>query len=121
MERLQAIALLIFGSGRVVRARAVIDRYNAADGGLLAAGIAYNTLFALVPLALFAGGLIGVLITDPETLSNIKSLLVDWAPPLAGVIDEVLALALAPGAPAIVPSTSTPERWWTSGSPPCAA
>lgn len=91
VERLQAIALLIFGSGRVVRARAVIDRYNAADGGLLAAGIAYNTLFALVPLALFAGGLIGVLITDPETLSNIKSLLVDWAPPLAGVIDEVLA------------------------------
>jgi len=91
VERLQAIALPIFGSGRVVRARVVIDRYNAADGGLLAAGIAYNTLFALVPLALFAGGLIGFLITDPETLSNIKSLLVDLAPPLAGVIDQVLA------------------------------
>ena len=90
VERLQAIALPIFGSARVVRARAVIDRYNAADGGLLAAGIAYNTLFALVPLALFAGGLVGFFISDARTLANIKSTLVDWAPPLAGVVDEVL-------------------------------
>ncbi len=90
VERLQALALPIFGSGRVVRARAVIDRYNAADGGLLAAGIAYNTLFALVPLALFGGGVLGLFITDAKTLGDIRSILVDWAPPLAGVVDEVL-------------------------------
>ncbi len=90
VERLQAIALPLFGSGRVVRARAVIDRYNAADGGLLAAGIAYNTLFALVPMALFAGGLVGFFVNDPETIGNIKAVLVDWAPPLSGVVDEML-------------------------------
>jgi YihY family inner membrane protein len=90
VERLQALALPIFGSGRVVRARAVIDRYNAADGGLLAAGIAYNTLFALVPLALFGGGLLGLFISEAKTLGDIRSILVDWAPPLAGVVDEVL-------------------------------
>jgi YihY family inner membrane protein len=90
VERLQAIALPVFGSGRVVRARAVIDRYNAADGGLLAAGIAYNTLFALVPMALFAGGLVGFFVNDPETIGNIKAVLVDWAPPLSSVVDEML-------------------------------
>lgn len=90
VERLQAIALPIFGSDRVVRARAVIDRYNAADGGLLAAGIAYNALFALVPMALLGGGIIGFFVSDPATLADIKAALVGWAPPLSGVVDEVV-------------------------------
>jgi YihY family inner membrane protein len=100
VERLQAIALPIFGSGRVVRARAVIDRYNAADGGLLAAGIAYNTLFALVPMALFAGGVVGFFVSDPRTLEEIKAALVGWAPPLAGVVDEVVG-GLATASPSL--------------------
>jgi membrane protein len=96
VERLQAIALPIFGSRRVVRARAVFDRYNAGGGGLLAAGIAYNTLFALVPMALFAGGLLGFLVKDPESLAAIARLLTAWAPPLSSVIEEVLGgLAVA--------------------------
>jgi YihY family inner membrane protein len=91
VERLEAIALPIFGSRRVVRARAVLDRYNAAGGGLLAAGIAFNTVFALVPLALFAGGVIGFFVTDPEDIATITSILTDWAPPLGGIVDEVVA------------------------------
>lgn len=90
VERLQAMALPLFGSRRVVRARAVIDRFNAGGGGLLAAGIAYNTLFALVPLLLFAGGVLGFLVGDPETLAAIRDVLTDWAPPLSGVVDELL-------------------------------
>jgi membrane protein len=90
VERLQALALPIFGSGRVVRARAVFDRYNAAGGALLAAGIAYNTLFALVPMALFAGGILGFVVTDPRSLADVRALLTDWAPPLSSVVDEVL-------------------------------
>lgn len=89
VERLLAIALPVLGSARVVRARAVIDRYNGADGGLLAAGIAYNTLFALIPMALFAGGILGALATDPETLADIEAVVVGWAPPLADVLDEL--------------------------------
>jgi YihY family inner membrane protein len=100
VERLQALALPVFGSGRVVRARAVLDRYNAAGGGLLAAGIAYNTLFALVPVALFAGGLLGFLVTDPAALASVRQLLTDWAPPLAGVVDEVLD-GLATASPSV--------------------
>jgi membrane protein len=96
VERLQAIALPIFGSARVVKTRAVIDRYNGGGGGLLAAGIAYNTLFALVPMALFAGGLLGYFVKDPQSLAMVTNLLTEWAPPLSSVIDEVLGgLAVA--------------------------
>jgi membrane protein len=90
VERLQALALPVFGSRRVVRARAVIDRYNAGGGGLLAAGIAYNTLFALLPLALFASGLLGLIVTDPGIHASVRDLLTDWAPPLSAVVDELL-------------------------------
>ena len=90
VERLQALALPVFGSRRVTRARAVIDRYNAADGGLLAAGIAYNTLFAIIPMALFGGAILGFFVTDPGSLATVRAALTDWAPPLSSVIDEIL-------------------------------
>ncbi len=100
MERLQKLALPIFGSGRVVRARAVFDRYNARGGGLLAAGIAYNTLFAIIPLALFGGAVLGFFVTDPTGLANVRSALVEWAPPLASAVDEILG-GLATASPSL--------------------
>ena len=100
MERLQKLALPIFGSGRVIRARAVFDRYNARGGGLLAAGIAYNTLFAIIPLALFGGAVLGFFVTDPAGLANIRSVLVEWAPPLASAVDEILG-GLATASPSL--------------------
>jgi membrane protein len=100
VERLQKLALPIFGSGRVVRARAVIDRYNAHGGGLLAAGIAYNTLFAILPMALFGGAVLGFFVTDPTGLANVTSALVEWAPPLASVVDEILR-GLATASPSL--------------------
>lgn len=100
VERLQALAARLFGSGRVVRARAVIDRYNAAGGGLLAAGIAYNTLFALIPMAVFASGVIGVLLTDRAARTAASALLIGWAPPLAGVADEIVR-GLASASPSL--------------------
>ena len=100
MERLQKLALPIFGSGRVIRARAVVDRYNAHGGGLLAAGIAYNTLFALIPMALFGGAVLGFFVTDPAGLETVKSALVEWAPPLASVLDEILG-GLASASPSL--------------------
>lgn len=90
VARLEAMALPIFGDRRVVTARAVLDRYNAAGGGLLAAGIAFNTIFALVPLVLFAGGILGLFVSDPEQVAAIAALLTEWAPPLAGIVDEVV-------------------------------
>lgn len=100
VERLQKIALPIFGDRRVVRARAVLDRYNAAGGGLLAAGIAYNTLFALVPLAILAGGLLGFFVADPASQASFLELLIGWSPQLAGVLEEVVD-ALTTAAPSV--------------------
>ncbi len=71
-------------------ARAVIDRFNAAGGGLLAAGIAYNTLFAIIPMAIFGSAILGFFVNDPATLAKVSNALTDWAPPLSGVVDEVL-------------------------------
>ena len=100
VERLQRMALPIFGDRRVIRARAVFDRYNAAGGGLLAAGIAYNTLFALVPLAILAGGLVGFFVTDPASQASFVELLIGWAPQLGGVLEEVVG-ALTTAAPSV--------------------
>jgi membrane protein len=100
VERLQAAALPLFGSGRVTRARAVIDRYNAAGGGLLAAGIAYNTLFAIIPMAVFAGAVLGFFVTEPAGLASVKTALAEWAPPLVSVLDEILR-GLATASPSL--------------------
>ncbi len=75
----------------MTRARAVITRFDMAGGGLLAAGIAYNTLFAIIPMALFGTALLGFFVTDPTTLENVRHALTNWAPPLSGIVDEVLA------------------------------
>lgn len=100
VERLQALALRVFDSSRVTRARRVIDRYNLAGGGLLAAGIAYNTLFAIIPVALFGGAILGFFVTDPATLEKVRDALTGWAPPLSSVVDEILR-GLASASPSL--------------------
>ena len=44
----------------------VVARYDRAGGALLAGGLAYSALFAIVPLALVAAGLIGLLVSRYE-------------------------------------------------------
>ena len=41
-------------------------------------------------MAIFAGGLIGLLVRDSATATLVASLLTGWAPPLAGVFTEVV-------------------------------
>jgi membrane protein len=89
--RLQSIAVVVVGQPRVARARSVLDRFNAVDGGLLAAGVAYNAIFALIPLGLLASGIAGFVLRDPTSQANAIAGIIAFAPPLAGVIDEILA------------------------------
>ncbi len=70
--------------------RRVIDRFGAVDGGLLAAGIAFNATFALIPLALFASGLAGLFLTDPAARDDIITAVAEVFPPLAGIVDQIL-------------------------------
>jgi membrane protein len=88
--RLLSIVTAVVGLPRIVRARLVIDRFNAVDGGLLAAGVAYNAVLALIPLGLLASGIAGFVLRDPASQADVVAAVVAFAPPLAGVIDEIL-------------------------------
>lgn len=60
------------------------------DGGLLAAGLAYNAALAIVPVALLVAAIGGFILTDPESQRRFIQAVVTVAPPLTGVIDEVV-------------------------------
>jgi membrane protein len=90
VQRLEPIATQLIGDRRVVRARAVVVRFGEPGGGLLAAGIAFNTLFALIPLAIFASGVIGIFVQDPASQEAIAEFLTGLAPPLASFLDTAI-------------------------------
>ena len=88
--RLVEAAGPIIGRPAVLRARRVLDRFAAADGGLLAAGIAYNAAFALVPLALLVAAIAGLILTDPESRRRFVEAVGTVVPPLSGVLNEIV-------------------------------
>jgi membrane protein len=86
-----AVATLILGLPRVARARRVFDRFNAADGGLLAAGVAYNVVLALIPLGIVATGVAGLILNDARSRADMVRAISAFLPPLAGVVEEIVA------------------------------
>jgi len=88
--RLVEASAPVIGRPSVVRARRVLERFGAVDGGLLAAGIAYNAAFALLPLALLVAAIAGFIVTDPDSQRRFIEAVVSFAPPLAGVVDEIV-------------------------------
>ena len=90
MQRLLSMVQPLFGNRRVIRARLVLDRFDVTGGGLLAAGIAFNALFAIIPLAIFASGVIGILVKDPTSQEAITHFLTGLAPPLASFLDTAI-------------------------------
>jgi membrane protein len=90
-DRILAGLAPIVGSRRVRMARRVLDRLGAADGGLLAAGVAYNAVLALIPLGLLASGLAGFVLTDAGSRADVVRAIAGLVPPLSGVVDEIVA------------------------------
>jgi membrane protein len=74
----------------VATARRILDRYDAAGGGLLAGGLAYAALFAVVPAVLLIAGFVGLLVSDPATRQAVIDTVVDVLPPLRDLIEVVL-------------------------------
>lgn len=68
-----------------------LDAYDAAGGGLLASGLAFNSLFAVLPSILLIVAIVGVLLGDPGRLAAIATSLTVSFPPLAGFFTEALA------------------------------
>jgi membrane protein len=71
----------------------VFDRYNAAAGGLLAAGLAYAALFAIVPGVILLAGVVGLVYADPIEQAKVVAIVGSVLPPMRDLIESVLAEA----------------------------
>ena len=112
-DRLVAVATGIVGLPRVAAARRVLDRFNAADGGLLAAGVAYNVVLALIPLGLLATGFAGFVLNDADSRADMIRSIASIAPPLAGVVDEIVG-GLSKASPSVSIVGLVLAAWGTS-------
>jgi len=92
-----AILERVLDRPRVVTIRAVLDVHGRAAGGLLADGLAFAALFAVIPVALVTFGLAGALARDSGSQAALAAALARAFPPLADLIGGSLA-ALASGA-----------------------
>jgi membrane protein len=80
---------------------ATLEVYDRAGGGLVAGGLAYSALIALVPGALLVASAIGLFITDPAMQDRIVEFIATALPPL----EEVVRIALESVAAGAVPTT----------------
>jgi membrane protein len=91
----RAILARILQLPQVAAIRAPLDVYGRAAGGLLARGLAFSALFALIPTLLLILGLVGWLAGgDAAARDRMSSTLISTVPPLAALIrDSVQALS----------------------------
>jgi len=105
VDRLRVLAARVVervGGMRAVRTLiATLEVYDRAGGGLVANGLAYSALVALVPGALLVASVIGLLITDPVVQQRLVNAMATAVPPLADVVESALE-TVAQGA---VPTT----------------
>ena len=70
---------------------------------LLASGLAFQATLTLVPHALLIAAIAGLVLTDPESRRRFIDVVVTFAPPLAGVVDEIVhGLTTAPPTASII-------------------
>jgi membrane protein len=81
----------------VVTIGTVLDIYGRAPGGLLANGLAFTALFAVVPIALVTLGVAGLIVKDPRVQEQLATALGSIVPPLAELIEGAL-VSMAQGA-----------------------
>lgn len=79
--------------------RRVTALYAAAGGGLLAGGLAYAALFAIVPGVVLLAGVAGLVYADPAARAEAVSVLAGVIPPLRDLIDDVLTEIARDAAP----------------------
>jgi membrane protein len=82
--------------------RRIMDRYGAAGGGLLAGGLAYAALFAIVPGVLLLAGVAGLFVADPAERARVVAVIVGVLPPLRELIQAVLDQVARDAAPVSV-------------------
>jgi membrane protein len=93
LDPLAAVGRLIervLGWGPIPRIRFVFDAYGNAGGGILASGLAFGALFALIPATLLVLGVTGFFIADAEVRADLVRRIAALIPPL----EEFFTLAL---------------------------
>ncbi len=80
----------ILGVPRIGMAHTVYMRYAAAGGPVLARGLAFVALFALVPALLVVLAVAGFFVSDPAVRDEIVAIVAEQFPPLGPLIDEAL-------------------------------
>lgn len=88
--RLRRAGEVVLGNRAVRRISAVVTAANDAGAPLFAAGLAFSTMFATVPLLLLFSGVLGWLIDDPVARARLLADLVDRVPPLADALADSL-------------------------------
>ncbi|HEY6057251.1 MAG TPA: YhjD/YihY/BrkB family envelope integrity protein, partial [Candidatus Limnocylindrales bacterium] len=88
--RVQRIVERLRRLGPIAAALGVLARYDRAGGGLLAAGLAYSAMFALLPALLLIVGVAGLVIDDPARRAELVDALARQVPPL----EEFFTVAL---------------------------
>lgn len=70
----------------------ILDDYGAAGGGLLASGVAFNSLFAILPAILLLVSLLGLILNDdPVRLQEVVAGFAERFPPLQQFFEDALA------------------------------
>jgi membrane protein len=91
MRRVDPLRRRLMGNARVQELQAVLEVFGAVGGGLMAAGLAFHTLFALLAGSLFLIGLSGLVIKDPAVREQILEQVAAQFPPLADIVGQALA------------------------------
>ncbi len=86
----ERIAERLGGNPGVARLRAVMATYDRAGGGLVAGGLAYTSLLALLPALLLALSVVGLLVREPGVQQQIVDAIAQALPPF----EDLARLAL---------------------------
>jgi len=89
-NRIAGLVDRILALGPVRGLRSVLDEYDAAGGGLLAAGLAFSSLFAILPAMLLTLGMAGIAIDDPGLRGRLVAFLAERLPPLREFLEASL-------------------------------
>ena len=81
----------VLGVPRIAMANAVYTRFASSSGPILARGIAFVALFAVVPAVIVVLSIVGIFVSDPAVRAEIVAILTEQIPSLAPVLDEALA------------------------------
>jgi membrane protein len=94
VDRMRAVASRVVerigGLPAVATLRTTLSVYDQAGGGLVAGGLAYSSLLALLPGMLLVVSVVGLLIDDPAVRAEIVAAIGSAVPPLAGVAEAAL-------------------------------